>query len=102
MPLRALPAGSAPEAGEWCGCDPLAEWIGPWPGVEDDAGEEAVAELIAKPGEMLCIRAVGCGVRLHLDPDHPEAAELDQQVDLVFALFGAEMMEAFAAETSVA
>ena len=85
---------SAPEAGERRRRDPLAERVRPWPGVQDDAGEEAVAELVSKPGEMLRIRAVGCRVRLDLNPDHPEAAELDQQVDLVLTLFGAEMMQA--------
>ena len=98
-PLRlrslAITLFSAPKNRDGC-CDyPITQFEHPWPTVEDDASDETFAQSVAQPKQVLGCISVWCRVRLDLHRDDLPSSVFSQQVDLVPALFLAEMMETY-------
>ena len=60
-------------------------------GVEDDAAGEGVPEFVAEPGEVAGALGGGCGCGLDFGGDEASAAEVDDEVDLLSAGFGAQV-----------
>jgi hypothetical protein len=59
--------------------------------------DETLAELISEPLEVARVAARRRRARLDLDPDDAVTRELDEQVDLLSAAFGAQVMQAWSA-----
>jgi hypothetical protein len=59
--------------------------------VENDAGNEAITEMIAQPGQVAGVLG-GRGRRpLDLKSDYASAAQLGQEIDLLTAIRGPEV-----------
>jgi len=63
-------------------------------GVQDDAGSECVAGLVAEPGQVARVRGRDGGGGLDLDPDQLPAGCLDQQVHFPAPLLFARVVQA--------
>ncbi len=63
-------------------------------GVQDDAGSECVAGLVAEPGQVARVRGRDGGGVLDLDPDQLPAGCLDQQVHFPAPLLFARVVQA--------
>src|SRR5680860_407808 len=62
-------------------------------GVQHDAGDEPLADLVTQPGEMAGVARAGAALCLHLDADHPTATELREEVHLMATPFGSQVVE---------
>src|SRR5450759_4650864 len=73
---------------------PIVERKGTRSGVQNETGDEAVAELVAQPTQVA--RTVPCGCRLgfHLDADDPTVCGLQNNVHLMPALLLSKVIRA--------
>src|SRR5680860_1209428 len=62
-------------------------------GVQHDAGDEPLADLVTQPGEMAGVARAGAALCLHLDADHPTATELGEEIHLMATPFGSQVVE---------
>ena len=61
--------------------------------MEDHAGGEAIAHLVAQPRQVPGVLRARGRARLDLDPDQPPARQLAEQVDLMTPLLGAQVVQ---------
>src|SRR6185437_9721583 len=91
---RERPDGhSAPKGGDRQGHDPIVEREYRRAGVEDDTSKKAVAQPVPQPDEVPGIRSTRRGRGFDFAPDHPIAAYLAEDVDLVAALLLADVVQ---------
>jgi hypothetical protein len=61
--------------------------------VQDEAGDESVLQLVPQPDQVAGVLEDWGGGRLDLDPEDSAASQVEDEVDLLAAGFGAEVVQ---------